>query len=52
MDDIEKLPDGFYWDDDEMLRDAEGNLMPDGVYSDKDGNVIMYEGNFLNMPLE
>lgn len=52
MDKTEKLPDGHYWDDAEMLRDADGNLLPDGFYADDEGNVIMYEGNFMSMPLE
>lgn len=54
MDDseAEKLPKGAYFDEDDILFDASGNRLPDGLYEDDDGNLIMYEGNFLNMPLE
>lgn len=40
------LPDGAYFDDDEMLHYPNGELMPDGVYRTQDGEVFMYEGNF------
>ncbi|MEF9925844.1 MAG: hypothetical protein RR323_06165 [Raoultibacter sp.] len=52
MGDVEKLPDGYYWDDEEMLCDAAGKHLPDGLYSDEEGNLVMYEGNFLSLPLE
>ena len=47
-----KMPAGAYWDADDMLHAANGDLLPDGLYVTDEGNVVMYEGNFLNMSLE
>lgn len=46
------LPDGAYFDDDEMLRSKDGQLLPDDTYKMPDGSMLLYEGNFLNMALE
>lgn len=41
-----KLESGSYFDEEEMLHDAEGNLLPDGLYETEDGKRFMYEGNY------
>lgn len=40
------LPQSFYFDQEDMLRDKDGNLLPDGIYLDEEGNPFIYEGNF------
>lgn len=45
--DTPRLPEGYYWDDDDMLRTKEGAFIDDGCYLDENGCFIMYEGNFL-----
>ncbi len=47
-----KLPEGAYFDEDDILRNPKGEKLPDGLYKCEDGSLISYEGNFLNMPLE
>ena len=47
-----KMPEGAYWDGDEMLQGPGGELLPDGCYMREDGSLLLYEGNFLNMPLK
>lgn len=42
------LPDGAYFDDDEMLHAPNGELLPDGVYETREGETFLYEGNFAN----
>ena len=39
------LPDGSFFDDEEMLRNKEGVLLPDGIYKDGE-NILLYEGIF------
>lgn len=46
-DETPKLPKGYYWDNDEMLRTKDGALIEDGCYLDENDNFILYEGNFL-----
>lgn len=48
MDGYKELPEGAYIDDDEMLRDKDGNYLPDGCYQTADGDVLMYEGDSLS----
>lgn len=43
------LPEGAYWDGEDMLHAKDGTLLPDGLYKDANGNVIIYEGNFNKM---
>ncbi len=40
------MPEGAYFDDDEILRDKHGDKLPDGLYETADGGKILYEGNF------
>ena len=42
-----KMPHGAYFDENGMLKDANGELLPDGAYQEEDGSITMYEGNFL-----
>ena len=39
------LPEGSYFDSDDMLRNKDGVLLPDGLYKNGE-NVILYEGIF------
>ena len=41
-----KMPDGAYWDGEEVLRAKDGTPMPDGCYMTSEGELVMYEGNF------
>lgn len=43
-----RLPDGSYFDENEILRAPGGDPMPDGMYVDGDGNVLMYEGDSMS----
>lgn len=39
------LPDGSYYDTNDMLRNKDGILLPDGLYKSGD-DTILYEGIF------
>lgn len=46
MESLPMLPEGAYFDDEDMLRLADGRYLADGVYRTPGGGQLLYEGIF------
>lgn len=47
---IPQLPKGTYFDEQKLLRLADGRYIEDGVYLTQEGEVFLYEGIFETFP--